>query len=114
MCLRVAPAGYGKATHVLVYLYLIKGPHDDELEQSGHWPLRGAFTIELVDQSNTSLHQRIYFFTNETCVECTNRVMHENDRGKGYGGYFITHHDLYNKHNNETLYFRVSYDSCYI
>ena len=50
MCLRVDAAGdsKGDGTHVSVHLYLMKGPHDDELEQSGHWPLRGTFTIELL------------------------------------------------------------------
>ena len=49
---RVDAAGYdrGEGTHVSVFLYLMKGSHDDELEQSGHWPLRGTFTIELLNQ----------------------------------------------------------------
>ena len=115
MILRVDAVGYGEDEdpHVSAYLYLMKGPHDDELEQSGHWPLRGAFTIELIDQYNTSSHDRTYFFHNETCIECTNRVTHENNRGKGYGDYFISHNDLFNYYNSGTLYFRVSYDSCY-
>ena len=115
MILRVDAAGYGenKNPHVSAYLYLIKGPYDDELEQSGHWPLKGEFTIELIDQYNTSYYDDIYLFSNETCIECTNRVMHENGRGKRHGGYFISHNDLYNYYNSETLYFRVSYNSCY-
>ena len=58
MYLNVNAAGDGKGegTHVSVYLYLMKGPHDDELEQSGHWPLRGTFTIELLNQLNDSDH----------------------------------------------------------
>ena len=35
-------------THVSVYLHLMKGPYDDKLEQSGHWPLSGTFTVELL------------------------------------------------------------------
>ena len=51
MCLNVIATGVGKGegTHVSVYLYLMKGPHDDELERSGHWPLRGTFTIDLLN-----------------------------------------------------------------
>ena len=47
MCLRVESAGddKGEGTHVSVYLHLLKGPHDDKLKQSGHWPLRGTFII---------------------------------------------------------------------
>ena len=29
-------------------LYLIEGPHDETLKQSGHWPLRGTITIKLL------------------------------------------------------------------
>ena len=104
----------GEGTHVSVYLHLMKGPHDDELEQSGHWPLRGTFTVELLDQYNTSSRNKVYFFNNETCVECTNRVIHEDYSETGYGGRFISHHDLFNYYKSETLYFRVSYNSCYV
>ena len=58
MCLSVVVAGYriGEATHVSVYMYLMKGPHDDKLEESGYWPMRGTFTIELFHQLNDSNH----------------------------------------------------------
>jgi len=58
MCLRVFATGTGKGegTHVSVYLHLMKGPHDDKLKQSRHWPLRGTFTIELLNQLNDSDH----------------------------------------------------------
>ena len=47
MCLGVYADGYdyGEGTHVSVYLFLMKGPYDDRLEQSGHWPLRGRFKV---------------------------------------------------------------------
>ena len=56
--MQVYAAGYGdgEGTHVSVFLHLMKGPHDDKLEQSGHWPLRGTFTIELLNQLNDSDH----------------------------------------------------------
>ena len=52
MCLIVDAAGYGdgEGTHVSVFLYLLKGPHDDKLEQSGHWPLRGTFIYNRTTQ----------------------------------------------------------------
>ena len=46
MCLiriEAAGDGEGEGTHVSVYLYLMKGLHNDELEQSGQRP----YTIEL-------------------------------------------------------------------
>ena len=50
---RVDGAGKGD-DHLSVYLHLMKGPHDDQLEQSGHWPLRGTFTIELLNRFDGS------------------------------------------------------------
>ena len=44
MCLQV----YVREQDLSVYLNLMKGPHDDELQESGHWPLRGTFVIKLV------------------------------------------------------------------
>ena len=71
MYLKAYAAGYGisydagylygkcdESTRVSVSLFLTKGPYDDELEQSGHWPLRGIFTIELLNQLNDSDHYR--------------------------------------------------------
>ena len=39
MCLRIAADGNGDGenTHLSAFLFLMKGPHDDELT----WPLRG-------------------------------------------------------------------------
>ena len=44
----------------------MKGPHDDKLEQSGHWPLRGTFTIELLNQLNDSDHHEHKVFNRHT------------------------------------------------
>ena len=54
MCVRVDVAGVGdgKDTHLSVSLYLMKGPHDDELT----WPLRGKFEIKLMNQISDSKH----------------------------------------------------------
>ena len=45
MCLKVYPAGIGDASerHVSVEFYLMRGPHDEKLQQSGYWPLNGNF-----------------------------------------------------------------------
>ena len=117
MQLYVSTAGYGdsKGTHVSVYLYLMKGPHDDELEQSGHWPLRGTFTIELLNQLNNSDHcSHMVQFHHHLCEECTNRVLDEVIAQSGLGRQqFISHHTLYNNGymESDSLIFRVSYES---
>ena len=96
-----------------VLLYLMKGPHDDKLEKSGHWPLRGMFVIELLSQSYLKEnHKRFIVINSDTCIECANRVMHEGDTAKPYGSHFISKNNLYDYWSNETLYFKVSYSSC--
>ena len=121
MCLNVIPAGSGKGegTHVSVYLYLMKGPHDDELEQSGHWPLRGTFIIELLNQFNDSDHH-IYMvqFHHLQCSKCTERVtgIIQASADSGIGNpQFISHETLLHHrndgyHKNDLLIFRISYE----
>ena len=58
MCLKVYPTGI----EVSVELYLMKGPYDDKLQQSGDWPLRGNFSISIFDQSSAGIpisHQTV-------------------------------------------------------
>ena len=78
MCLRVDVAGYsdGKSIHVSVYLYLMKGPNNDDLEWSDLWPIRGKFMIELLNQLNDSDHYaHIVLFTTYTSGNFANRVV---------------------------------------
>ena len=116
MCLKVFAAGYGdgEGTHVSVYLHLMKGPHDDKLEQSGHWPLRGMFTLELLNQLNDSTH--MVQFHHHQCIECTNRVLAGGMANTGHGiPQFISHDTLHHHSNNgyhksDFLVFRISYE----
>ena len=58
--------GKGKDTHLSVYLYLMEGPHDDELT----WPLRGKFEIKLLNQISDTLHyQTNYMITGCQVIE---------------------------------------------
>ena len=117
MHLEVYAAGYdkGEGTHVSVYLYLMKGPHDDELEQSGHWPLRGTFTIELLNQLNDCDHRsHMVQFHHHLCEECTNRVIGSVMAYSGLGHQqFISHTTLYTNSymKNDSLIFRISYEN---
>ena len=68
--------GDGEGNNVSVFLCLMKGPYDAELEQSGHWPMNGTFTIELLNQFSDSGHYiRTVMVNSYTCSECTDRVM---------------------------------------
>ena len=118
MCLKVYVngVGSGEGTHVSVYLYLMKGPHDDKLEQSDHWPLRGTFTIELLSQLNDKHHKSIAnTFYSDLCQECSSRVMNNSVAPQGWGSPEFIPHSAILHHNktvylqNNTLHFRISY-----
>ena len=65
MCLRVDAGGNdGKGTHLSVYLYLMKGPHDDELI----WPLRGEFEIKLLNQISDREHHSVTLIFDEAPI----------------------------------------------
>ena len=99
--LSVDAAGYGdgEGTHVSVFLQLMRGPHDDKLERSGHWPLRGTFTIELLNQLNDSDHYGhkivLYDYLRSRCSE---REVEDymNSIGHGYRQ-FVSHNIIFYK-----------------
>ena len=114
MILEVCVTGYGdgKGTHVSVFLRLMRGPYDNELQQSGHWPLRGTFTLKLLNQFNDDDHyNREVIFSTYTCNECTKRVIDANLNANRWGyPQFISHKVIQQRKDNKHLYFNVSYD----
>ena len=54
MCLNACAAGdgVGKGTHLSVFLFIMKGTHDDELT----WPLSGKFQVKLLNQISDCEH----------------------------------------------------------
>ena len=115
MCLRVDAAATGcgtcENTHLSVFVHIMKGPHDDVLEQLGHWPLKGTFTIELLNQFNSSDHYRseVVF----TAHQNGQRVMKGKRSSEGWEiQKFVScdtlfHHGYY---ENDILRFRISYE----
>jgi len=89
-----------------VSLHLMKGPHDDELQKSGHFPLRGTFVIELLNQLNDINHIPAYFYMRE------NKFYQSSDHTTLVG---LTEFDKCLLTNNDyivndSVYFRVDYD----
>jgi len=113
MCFMVDASGHGSVTdHVSVYLYLMKGPYDDKLEQSGHWPLRGTFKIELLDQINNDNHTHYIPFDGIVSSNHTNRVIVQDMAPTGWGNpQFISHKTILNGNyiKHDSLYFMISY-----
>jgi len=115
MCLKVYVGGNysGEDTHLSLLVYLMKGPYDDDLEQSGHFPLRRTFAIELLNQLNNENH---YYnevkFDNTTSTVSAERVVKGEIAPKGLGyTQFIPHHTILHYDGflkDDTIYFRIS------
>ena len=80
MCLRVDADGVGddgEGASVSVFLYLMKGAHDDKLQQSGYWPLRRTFTIKLLNQvSDKDHHSEKIVFNTHTLHDTNNIILY--------------------------------------
>ena len=94
MCLRIDAGGFnkGKGTHLSLYLFLIKGPHDDELT----WPLRGKFEIQLLNQiSDSEHHCDTVAYDEETPDSSAGRVTDGDRSTKGWGKpQYVSNEDL--------------------
>ena len=77
----------------------MKGPHDDELGKSGHWPLSRTFTIEVLNQVNNNDHcSHEMTFGASTPSYVINRVVDSINGGWGY--HQVISHDILLHHNN--------------
>ena len=120
MRLRINIDQYDKDKYISVYVHLMQGPYDDELQESGKWPLRGNFTIDLINQLNyTNYHSHTFLLNYDICIWCTYRVhplqLIVTDFSYGYGiSKFIRHDTIYQNNSayviNNTVYFKLSYD----
>ena len=93
VCLRVYAAGNGdgEGTHLSVFLWLMKGPHDDELT----WPLRGNFEIKLLNQiSDSEHHSMTVTYDDDTPDTSAGRVI-EGKSARDWGRpQYISNEDL--------------------
>ena len=82
MCLGVYADGVdGKGTHMSVGLFLMKGPHDDELT----WPLRGKFEIKLLNQISDSEHHSMTLHYDDSASDIAAGRVTEYDHDKATG-----------------------------
>jgi len=106
MSVYAAGNGDGNGTHVSIFLHLMKGPYDDDLQWSGYWPLRGNFTIEVLDVSNSAYHYGYVFQQHyHLCTTCTSRVVKRSNDTLGWRfSSFISHDTLLNQNSFNFLY----------
>ena len=105
---------YSEDNYLSISLHLMKGPYDDELQQSGHWPLRGTFTLKLLNQNNDlqshTMDMIIYNDIFHHCINrvytCDNAVAYREEKFISY--YYLSDHFGYLQ--NDSLYFQMSYE----
>ncbi len=102
-----------KGTHVSVWVYLMRGEYDDQLE----FPFKGTIKFELLNQLEDKNHH-CESYTHDGTLDCSKRVI-DGERSNGAQGVqdFISHKDLgHNTTKNcqylqdDCLVFRISVD----
>ena len=90
--LRVDPNGEGssKGTHVSVFMYLMKGANDNNLQ----FPMTGIFTLQVMNWMGDIQHfEQSIEFDDNTPVKYKERVV-TGERAVGHGLHFISHNEL--------------------
>ena len=109
MCFRIDAAGNGDGTgtHLSWFLFLMKGPHDDELT----WPLRGKFEIKLLNQISDSEHHSVIMTYGDRASDnnAAGRVTVGNRSETGWGWPRYTSNEHLNKITPTCLYLK---DDC--
>ena len=111
LCFTVVAYGWVvcKGIYISVYIYLMRGEHDDCLK----WPFRGAITMQLLNQKSDEGHREATFkFDDAVGDEYAGRVVGQERADHGWGCLsFILHSDLNTKEReylqNDCLKFRI-------
>ena len=103
---------FGDGYHVKVALQLLKGPNDDKLERSGHFPLKLLGTVELLNQSRNHNHNLVPIMLDSiSCSDCAQRV-EKDPYPRGFSSHLISHSAIIKKGayylHKDQLVFRVS------
>ena len=108
MCLKVDAAGYGgEGSHLSAFLYLMKGPHDDELT----WPLKGKFEIKVLNKISDNNHHSMTVIYGDTALNDVAGKVTDGEKAKGWGkGKFIPNEIL----QNDTASCQYLKDNCLI
>ena len=113
MCLVVYANGVGDGagTHVSVYVYLMRGEHDDKLT----WPFRGDVIIHLMNQNRDKGHvEYIVVFGDEAAAdeEVSGRVTLGETAESGWGKDGVVSHTMLESTKwyleNDCMKFRVT------
>ena len=110
--MRLKVNAFGDGYYVKVALQLLKGPNDDELERTGHFPMKLLATVELLSQSRNYNHNLVPIMLDSiSCNDCAERVK-ENPYPRGFTSSLISHSAITKQGSHyfhrDQLVFRVS------
>ena len=110
MCLNVDANGFaeGKGTHVSVFVYLMQGEFDNEL----NWPFKGTVTVQMLNPGGAEAnpHYTMICFDQNSQKNVAGRVFKKDraDCGQGMLKY-IAHSELQHRFlAGDALHFRIS------
>ena len=103
MCISIISNGYGsgKGSHVSVYVYHMKGEHDDQL----YWPFQGDVVLEILNWQEDKGHYKKRIECIDVDQLYTNRVTETNMASTGWGSQqYIPHTALIHDPTTNTEY----------
>ena len=94
--------GDGKGSHVSMFVCLMKGENDQNLQ----WPFKGDITIRLLNWKEDKQHvEKIIYFNESQDIVYQSRVI-EGERALGLGLDLISHDNLHLDQENNRAYLR--------
>ena len=115
-CFSVVPSGKyeGSNTHLSAYLYLMKGPYDEQLA----WPFTGKVNVSLLNQLADEEHvSKTWTYTGRYAEICGSRVT-DGKHGKGLMESLFVSNECLSKSTSacqylkdDCLYFKVDYSA---
>ena len=109
LCIYPNGAGDGKDDHVSVFINVMPGEYDDTLE----WPLRGKFTVSMLNQLENRNHYGLSISFDENTKNSACKKEKEDESGWGLPKFTLQSYLGFNSQSNtqylkdDTLYFRV-------
>ena len=112
LTLHVDPNGFvsGKGTHVTVFMCLMKGANDDNLQ----FPMTGIFTVQMMNWKGDNQHcEQFIQFDDYIPVEYSERVV-TGERADGWGAHLMSHNELTSSYkqylHEDKMCFKILYE----
>ena len=80
--------GSGEGTHLSLFVYLLKGEYDEQLQ----WPFNANITVQLLNWYRDNSHREETIFHHRASLKCRTRVKEGDGALRGIGSIkFISH-----------------------